>query len=41
MELKTNLAGEMKRLEGSGRQISHVIIQKFQLEPLKVFHSQG
>jgi hypothetical protein len=31
----------MKRLEGSGWKISNVIIQKFQLEPLKVFHSQG
>ena len=30
----------MKRLEGSGWKISYVVIHKFQLEILKVFHSQ-
>ena len=30
----------MKRLEGSGRKISYVVIHKFPLESLKVFHSQ-
>ena len=28
---------KMKLLEGSGRNISYVIIHKFQLQPLKVF----
>jgi hypothetical protein len=41
MELNTNFAREMKRLEGSGLKISYIVNQKFQLEPLKVFHSQG
>jgi uncharacterized protein (DUF1919 family) len=40
MELKTNFAREIKRLDGSGWKISYVVIHKFQLEPLKVFHSQ-
>jgi len=30
----------MKRLEESGWKISYVVIHKFQLENLKVFHSQ-
>ena len=37
MELKTNFAQEMKRLEGRGSLISYVVIKKFQLQPLKVF----
>jgi hypothetical protein len=41
MELKTNFARELKRLEESCRKISYAVIQKFQLEPQKVFHSQG
>ena len=30
----------MERLEESGWKISYVVIHKFQLETLKVFHSQ-
>ena len=39
-ELKTNFAWEMKTLQGSGWKIAYVVIHKFQLETLKVFHSQ-
>jgi len=38
--IKTSFAREMKRLEGSGLKISYVIIHKFRLEHLKVFHFQ-
>jgi hypothetical protein len=38
--IETNFAKEMKRREGSGWKIFYVGIHKFQLEPLKVFHSQ-
>ena len=39
-ELKTNFARDMKRLVGRGWNFSHFFIHKFQLELLKVFHSQ-
>ena len=35
--LKTHFAREMKILEGSGWKISHVVIKKYQWQPLKVF----
>ena len=36
-ELKAYFAKEMKRLDGSGWKMSHVVIKKFQLQPLKMF----
>jgi hypothetical protein len=35
--IKTIFAREMKRLKGSGWNISYVVIKKFQLQPLRVF----